>query len=83
MTPHLKLVEERRRMTRLKQELQRQGKSAYSLAKDLGVIPNTVYNWTNGQNLPRSQHMKQISEILGVPVGELFFSDTGGGNHGS
>lgn len=66
--------------TRLKQELDRQGKSAYSLAKDLGVRPDTAYHWTNGRHLPQTKHMKQISELLGIPVGELFFSDNGGGS---
>jgi transcriptional regulator with XRE-family HTH domain len=70
-------------MTRLKQELQRQGKSAYSLAQDLGVSFGTVYNWTQGRNLPRTEHMKHLSKLLDVSIEELFFSENGGGNHGT
>jgi transcriptional regulator with XRE-family HTH domain len=65
-------------MTRLKQELRFQGKSAYSLAQDLGVSFGTVYNWTQGRHLPRTQHMKQLAQLLGVSIEELFFSDDGG-----
>lgn len=64
--------------TRLKQELERQGKTAYWLAGEMKVTVTTAYNWTNGRNKPRTNQMVKLSKLLQVSVEELFFSDNGG-----
>lgn len=70
-------------MTTLKRTLQEQGRTTTWLVKQLGVSLTTGYQWTSGRAVPIDNRKKEISNLLGVSIEELFFSgNIGGGNHG-
>ena len=47
------------------------------LARALSVSPQSVQAWESGKNVPRPQRMKQLSELLGSPVGFLMGAHEG------
>lgn len=45
-----------------------------SLAKKLGVTPNTVSNWVKGHSLPSGEDLIRIATALDVDIRDLFKS---------
>jgi transcriptional regulator with XRE-family HTH domain len=41
------------------------------LAAALGVNPGTVASWEQDRKAPHLKHLKRLSEVLGIPGGEL------------
>lgn len=46
------------------------------LASNLGVHESTIKNWENGKTSPRSDQLKKISDLTGVPMDYIFLPDT-------
>lgn len=42
-----------------------------ALAGELGVQPNTIWRWENGERTPRPKEAQRISEITGIDPREL------------
>lgn len=42
------------------------------LAEECGVTIMTVYRWINGEVIPDKLKREKISEIVGIPIDELF-----------
>lgn len=56
---------------KLAQILERKGMSAYTLAKELGYKPQTVYNWVYGHGTPTPAVMIKLKTILNVSGDEI------------
>jgi len=52
----------------LKDELQKQNKTLYGLAKELGLNPKVTYNW---KVIP-PKHLKKISEYLNISLEKVY-----------
>ena len=52
----------------LKEELQKQNKTLYGLAKELGLNPKVCYNW---KVIP-PKHLKKISEFLNISLEKVY-----------
>ena len=61
--------------TRLEQVMYEQERKKSWLAKQVGVDNATVTRWIKGDP-PKDEHKKEISRLLNVPVGFLFFEET-------
>lgn len=42
--------------------------SQSDLARALGVTPQSVSNWVNGQSKPAPENMRRIEDLLGIPM---------------
>lgn len=51
--------------------LNTKGKSQTALAKELGVTPSTISNWSTAKNEPDPQQVFRTETALGVPPGTL------------
>lgn len=49
--------------------------TADDISKVIGVSRGTVTHWSNGVRTPNPEQIKQISEILNLPVGYFFEDD--------
>ena len=49
------------------------GLTQVSVAKHLGVSPNTVHNWEKGVSFPNIIQCGQLCELYGVPLNHLKF----------
>jgi transcriptional regulator with XRE-family HTH domain len=47
------------------------GISVQTLAKKLNISHQSVYNWKLGKTKPRYTLLKQISQVVGIPVDKL------------
>jgi hypothetical protein len=52
----------------LRDELQKQNKTLYGLAKYLGLNPKVTYNW---KAIP-PKHLKKISEFLNISLEKVY-----------
>ena len=57
---------------RITEERKRQGLTQEKLAEKLGVSPQAVSKWENGWNLPDIDNINSLSEILSIPITNLF-----------
>lgn len=55
------------------------GLNQTSLAKKLGVKPNTVSQWLTGTNAPKTDTIKKIAKATGKPI-NYFFAEVKGNN---
>jgi len=59
---------------RLISELRKEaGLSQQELADRIGTTQVTLSGWENGHHVPRANHLQALSEVLGVPMGEIAF----------
>lgn len=56
------------------------GLNQTSLAKKLGVKPNTVSQWLTGTNAPKTDTIKKIAKATGKPINYFFAEVSGNGN---
>lgn len=49
------------------------GLSPVEMAADLGVSLATIYNWETGKSEPRASMLRDIAELLGVRMEEIYF----------
>jgi hypothetical protein len=52
----------------LKEELEKQNKTLYGLAKELGLNPKATYNW---KVIP-PKHLKKIAEYLNISLEKVY-----------
>lgn len=45
-------------------------------AKALGVSEATIKNWERGKTSPKSEHLRKISQLTGVPMDYIFLPET-------
>ena len=67
---------------RIKRALDVAGVDPDEMAVDLGVHPNTLWNWMGGRTKPRRMALKVISLRTGVPLWWLEGNDGGGDGGG-
>lgn len=48
------------------------GMSQMELARRMGVSGPSVIQWEQGKNMPTSDKLPKLAEILGVEIGELY-----------
>ena len=48
--------------------------SQAQLAELIGVKQPSVWEWLNGESMPRSDNLRKISEVTGLSVDELLAS---------
>ena len=56
---------------RLLEVIERQNKSAYEVAQEIGYKPQTVYNWLYGKGVPNPVIMLKLKQILNVTGDEI------------
>ncbi len=59
----------------LKSSMRDKKMTADDISKVIGVSRGTVTHWSNGVRTPNPEQIKQISEILNLPVGYFFEDD--------
>ena len=59
-------------MTNVKKLREKAGITQKKLADLLGVNQSTVAMWETGENVPRTNKLPKIAEILGCSVDDLF-----------
>lgn len=52
----------------LKELLKTKGIKQKWLADKIGVSEVTVSNWCGGKSVPRTEHLKELSKLLNVPM---------------
>lgn len=62
-------------MTKLEKFLKEKGIKQTWLADKIGKSPAELNRWVKGKRTPSYNIMCRISEILDIPVDELFFND--------
>ena len=55
----------------LKREIEKRGITQRQLAKDIGVSPVTVTDWTKGRKMPRIGTIDKICQYFGIDYEEL------------
>ena len=62
--------------SRIRAEMARREIPVATLAKTLGVAPNTIVNWRSGQNEPRTLEMAiRLADALEMPIEWLLGQD--------
>ena len=51
------------------------------LARLVGVSPQTVFRWEQGQRSPRAEELQRLAEVLGTPVAYLMDLETDASEH--
>lgn len=49
--------------------------STQSLAKKLGITPQAIWMYENGERMPRDEVKIAYSEYFHVPIGQLFYGE--------
>jgi transcriptional regulator with XRE-family HTH domain len=49
--------------------------SLIELAKSSGVPKSSIHDWTQGSSPKNLLHLKKVSDVLGLTIDELLFSD--------
>lgn len=60
---------------RLGQALDSTKKEKGRLADELGVTPQTLRNWTSGENFPNKNRWEKIEQVTKVPLTWIFLGD--------
>ena len=58
-------------MTRIKECLERMGKTQKWLAVTMGVKQPSVHDWVIGKNMPSSKNLKRMAELFNVSTDYL------------
>lgn len=61
-----------KKVSNLSRYRKEKGFSQIELAKKMNVTQQCVSSWQTGRTIPKSYQMKMLSEILSVPMNELF-----------
>ncbi|HAP5744200.1 TPA: helix-turn-helix transcriptional regulator [Enterococcus faecalis] len=61
-----------KKVSNLSRYRKEKGFSQIELAKKLNVTQQCVSSWQTGRTIPKPYQMKMLSEILSVPMNELF-----------
>lgn len=51
------------------------GMSQTEWARLIGVSNNTVSHWEKGYTVPNAMQLRKMSELSGIPIGNIFLSD--------
>ncbi|QHV97865.1 LexA family transcriptional regulator [Spirosoma endbachense] len=51
--------------------IDRKGLNPTDLAAEMGIKPQAIYQWLSGKTEPGKKNLHRLSEIFGVPIGEL------------
>jgi transcriptional regulator with XRE-family HTH domain len=62
-------------MIRLKEILEKKGKTQVQLAQELGVSVVSVNNWCQHKNDPSLKTLASIAKILGVRIADLIIEE--------
>ncbi|MGG2895666.1 helix-turn-helix transcriptional regulator [Enterococcus lactis] len=61
-----------KKVSNLSRYRKEKGFSQIELAKKMNVTQQCVSSWQTGSTIPKPYQMKMLSEILSVPMNELF-----------
>ena len=61
-----------KKVSNLSRYRKEKGFSQTELAKKMNVTQQWVSSWQTGRTIPKPYQMKMLSEILSVPINELF-----------
>ncbi|EOS7849576.1 helix-turn-helix transcriptional regulator [Enterococcus hirae] len=61
-----------KKVSNLSRYRKEKGFSQIELAKKMNVTQQCVSSWQTGRTIPKPYQMKTLSEILSVPMNELF-----------
>ncbi|MBL1227923.1 helix-turn-helix transcriptional regulator [Enterococcus sp. BWB1-3] len=64
-----------KKTSRLSQYREAKGISQIGMAEKMGVTQQCISSWQTGRTIPKPYQMKQLSEILEVPIDELFYEE--------
>lgn len=56
----------------IKEKREALGITQGDLAMRMGVVRSTVTKWEKGSSYPSARQIPLLSEVLGVPIGDLF-----------
>lgn len=59
----------------LSQSREAKGISQIEMAEKMGVTQQCISSWQTGRTFPKPYQMKQLSDILDVPIEELFYEE--------
>lgn len=61
---------------RIKKFIRQRGYSIKELNPQIGLAPdsNVIYSWMNGRKLPTLDNMKNLAEILDVPIDDIIIT---------
>lgn len=62
-------------MTQLKRAIEDQGRRQVWVAKQIGVDPQRLHRWVQGQGQVPDKYKVKLSKLLKVPVQKLFFNE--------
>ena len=62
-----------KKISNLSRYRQEKGFSQIELAKKMHVTQQCISSWQTGRTIPKPYQMKILSEILDIPVNELFY----------
>ncbi len=61
---------------RIKELREQAGISSSMLANQMKLAPSTVCRWENGENIPTSDKLPELADILGCSIDDLFGRNT-------
>lgn len=64
-----------KKVSRLSQYRESKGISQIELAEKMGVTQQCISSWQTGRTIPKPHQMKLLSDILEVPMDELFYEE--------
>ncbi|EOS7760903.1 helix-turn-helix transcriptional regulator [Enterococcus hirae] len=59
-------------MSNLSRYREERGLSQTELARKINVTQQCISSWQTGRTIPKPYQMKMLSEILSIPINELF-----------
>lgn len=62
-------------MKTLKQLRESKGLTQLQVAYQLGVSPQTVYNWERGAREPKARHLQQLAALYGVSASDVLLPE--------
>lgn len=60
-------------MRTIREIREERGLSPVEFAADLGISLATVYNWETGKSEPRASMLREIADLLEVPMDDIVF----------
>lgn len=64
--------EDMKKTSNLSRYREERGLSQTELARKMNVTQQCISSWQTGRTIPKPYQMKMLSEILSVPINELF-----------